>query len=230
MIEITDMTFVYPGSPFRLHIRSLTIAEGQKVAVIGGSGSGKTTLLNLAAGILLPEAGSIKIGETRVSTLPDAERRRFRISNIGMIFQEIDLLEYLKVRENILLSFRINSALALDQHVCDRLGELVGTLEIASLMDRYPRRLSQGERQRVAIGRALVTRPKLIFADEPTGNLDPDTSKTIVSVILKQAQLDNATVLMVTHDHSLLSSFDCVIELDKMNATAFEAKQRVEVD
>ncbi len=215
MIEVTNMTFAYPRSPFHLRVPSMKITRGEKVAVIGASGSGKTTLLNLAAGILLPESGLISVADTNISMLSDPQRRRFRISNIGMIFQEFELLEYLKVRENILMPFRINSALVLDQQVRTRLEELARTLEIAPLMNRHPCRLSQGERQRVAIGRALITCPKLIFADEPTGNLDPHTSEVILRVILDQVSLSDATVLMVTHDHSLLLHFDRVIDLDK---------------
>ena len=215
MIEVTDMAFTYPHSPFRLRVPSMKITQGEKVAVIGASGSGKTTLLNLAAGILLPDTGSVLVAGRRVSELSDPQRRRFRISNIGMIFQEFELLEYLKVRENVLMPFRINGALDLDQQVRSRLNGLARTLEIAPLLNRYPGRLSQGERQRVAIGRALITNPKLIFADEPTGNLDPHTSEVILRVILDQAGVSDATVMMVTHDHSLLSHFDRVIDLDK---------------
>jgi putative ABC transport system ATP-binding protein len=112
------------------------------------------------------------------------------------------------------MPFRVNGALDLDQQVRSRLNGLARTLEIAPLLNRHPRRLSQGERQRVAIGRALITNPKLIFADEPTGNLDPHTSEVILRVILDQASLSDATVMMVTHDHSLLSHFDRVIDLD----------------
>jgi ABC-type lipoprotein export system ATPase subunit len=216
MIEITDMMFAYQRSPFRLTVPSMTIAKGEKAALIGASGSGKTTLLNLAAGILLPDSGSVRVADTEVSRLSDSQRRRFRIANIGMIFQEFELLEYLNVRENILMPFRVNGALVLDQEVHTGLQELALSLEIASLLNRYPRRLSQGERQRVAIGRALITRPKLIFADEPTGNLDPHTSEVILCLIFEQIRLSDATVLMVTHDHSLLSHFDRVIDLDKI--------------
>ncbi|MEM7395099.1 MAG: ATP-binding cassette domain-containing protein, partial [Verrucomicrobiota bacterium] len=141
-------------------------------------------------------------------------RRAFRIAHIGMIFQEFELLDYLKVRDNMLLPFRVNPALTCTREVRDRIDGLAESVKVGGLMNRYPRRLSQGERQRVAICRALATEPGLIFADEPTGNLDPKTSDTIVDIILEQAKERDATVLMVTHDHSLLKRFDRVVDLD----------------
>ena len=213
MIEISNLRFVYPRSAFHLEVRALSVIQGEAAAVTGVSGSGKTTLLNLAAGILVPASGSVQVAGTCLSDLPDGARRHFRIANIGMIFQEFELLEYLNVRDNILLPYRVNRSLRLEKSIDEALRELLGSLEIASLADRYPRRLSQGERQRVAIGRALITRPKLIFADEPTGNLDPNTSRVIVDVILRQAASCGATVMMVTHDYSLLERFDRVVDV-----------------
>ncbi len=216
LIEIDELTFGYRGSAFRLRVPSLRIEQGEKVAVIGPSGSGKTTLLHLVAGILLPETGRIRIGGTEPPKEPDAGRRNFRISQIGMIFQEFELLEYLTVRENILLPYRINRWLTLDREVQSSVHALAESVGIADSLDRYPDRLSQGERQRVAISRALITRPRMIFADEPTGNLDPHTSHTILTVIIEQARASGATVLMVTHDHSLLDRFDRVIDFEHL--------------
>ena len=216
MIEIRDMTFSYAGGAFRFRVGSLRIERGEKAAVIGPSGSGKTTLLHLAAGILTPDSGQIEVAGQEISSRSDAGRRDFRISNIGLIFQQFELLEYLTVRENILLPYRVNRSLRLDGEVrasAERLAESVG---IAHVLGRHPNRLSQGERQRVAICRALITRPKMIFADEPTGNLDPRTSGTIMDAILRQASAAGATVLMVTHDHSLLERFDRVIDFEHL--------------
>lgn len=216
MIEFDDMTFAYAGADFRLHVPAMRIEDGEKVVLIGPSGSGKTTLLHLAAGILLPGTGTIRVDGVELSRKADAARRDFRISRIGLIFQEFELLEYLTVRENILLPYRVNRSLRLDRAVRASVAELADAVGIAGALGRYPNRLSQGERQRVAISRALVTRPPMIFADEPTGNLDPRNSRAIVKLILRQAETSRATVMMVTHDHSLLDRFDRVIDFEQL--------------
>ncbi len=216
MIEITKVRFTYSHAAFQLDVPRLTVDEGRRAVVIGPSGSGKTTLLYLVAGILVPDSGTIRVGTEHVSHQSDARRRNFRIRNIGMIFQEFELLEYLSVRDNILLPYRINRSLRLDRSVRGDVVRIAESLQIAALLDRYPDRLSHGERQRVAIARALITRPRILIADEPTGNLDPRTTKTIVGVILQQATARGATVLMVTHDYSLLDGFEQVIDLEKL--------------
>jgi len=216
MINLRDMVFEYPDSDFSLRAASLDIDAGQTAAIIGPSGSGKTTLLHIAAGILLPTAGSVRVANTEISRQNDAARRSFRIAIIGLIFQEFELLEYLTVRQNILLPYRINPALKLNGAARDQAASLAQSMGISEVLDRHPNRLSQGERQRVAICRAMVTSPKIILADEPTGNLDPKTSRTIVQVLLDQAAAREATVLMVTHDHSLLDRFDRVIDMEDL--------------
>ncbi|MDP6046601.1 MAG: ATP-binding cassette domain-containing protein, partial [Phycisphaerae bacterium] len=172
MISFRDMVFEYPESNFLLRAGALDIEPGQTAAVIGPSGSGKTTLLHIAAGILLPAAGSVRVSDTEISNRSDSERRAFRIANIGLIFQEFELLEYLTVRQNILLPYRINPALKITAAVGEQAATLAQSMGISETLDRPPNRLSQGQRQRVAICRAMVTDPKIILADEPTGNLD----------------------------------------------------------
>lgn len=216
MIKLRNMVFEYPDSDFSLRAASLDIDPGQRAAVIGPSGSGKTTLLHIAAGILLPTGGSVRVANTEISRQDDAARRSFRIAIIGLIFQEFELLEYLTVRQNILLPYRINPALKLNSTARDQAAALAQSVGISKVLDRHPDRLSQGERQRVAICRALVTSPKIVLADEPTGNLDPKTSRTIVQVMLDQAAARGATVLMVTHDHSLIDRFDRVIDIEDL--------------
>ena len=223
MIEFDNLTLTYPGGDFQLRLPELKIAVGEKVVLIGPSGSGKTTLLYLAAGILLPDRGAVRVDGLELSRQSDRARRGFRISNIGLIFQEFELLEYLNVRENVLLPYRVNRSLKMDGQVRSSVRALAEAVGIQRALDRYPHRLSHGERQRVAICRALITRPRMILADEPTGNLDPRTSRTIVSVILEQAEASGATVLMVTHDHSLLDRFDRVIDLEQLAAANADA-------
>ncbi len=220
MIQFDDIAFAYSGSEFRLRVPALSIESGETVALIGPSGSGKTTLLHLAAGILLPDEGTIRVDDFEISQAGDAARRNFRISNVGLIFQEFELLEYLSVRENVLLPYRVNRSLKLDREVVASVGSLAAAVGIERALNRYPKRLSQGERQRVAVCRALIARPQVIFADEPTGNLDPRTSRTIVELLLEQARQSEATVVMVTHDHSLLDRFDRVVDLEHLSVEA----------
>lgn len=189
-----------------------SVAQGEKLAVIGPSGSGKTTMLNLIAGIIVPDNGSIHVNGTAVNRLPDAGRRDFRILNIGFVFQNFQLLDYLSVLDNILHSFRISRALDLNDGVRKRATELARQMGIADKLSCHAHELSQGEQQRAAICRALLTQPGLILADEATGNLDPDNKMLILDMLFERVDEDGATVLAVTHDHELLSRFDRVLD------------------
>ena len=212
MIHIHALTFHHQHGEFRLHIPELTVAQSEKVAVIGPSGSGKTTLLHLIAGIFLPNTGEICIGDVRVHALTDAERRDFRITSIGLVFQDFELLDYLNVLDNILHPYRITRALILDKSVRTRARELAKKMGIEDKLGRFPDELSQGEKQRVAICRALLPQPKLILADEATGNLDPENKQIILDLLFESVNDHDATLLAVTHDHDLLSRFDRVID------------------
>jgi ABC-type lipoprotein export system ATPase subunit len=217
-IRIEDLRFSYEPEEFALQIPSLSVARGERVALIGPSGCGKTTLLSLIAGILLPRSGWIEVDGLEVPGLSDAERRRFRIGRIGLIFQEFELLEHLTVRENILLPYYVNGALRLDGAVTERAERLAGTLGIGRGLGRRPSALSHGERQRVAVGRALIAEPALLLADEPTGNLDPRNREAILDLVFSEAAARGATLLMVTHDHSFLPRFDRVVDFERLGA------------
>jgi putative ABC transport system ATP-binding protein len=208
VIRITKLRFQYPHTPFRLEIPEWQVAEQGQVAIVGPSGSGKTTLLHLLAGILTPQSGSIEMGPIDVTQLSDAQRRDFRASSVGLVFQRFELLDYLPVAENILLPYLINHRLRIDANVRDRLRQLAQRAGIESLLNRPVQRLSQGEQQRVAICRALINRPQWVLADEPTGNLDPINKQKIVDLLREQAQESQATLIMVTHDVTLVSQFD----------------------
>ncbi|MCK4988002.1 MAG: ATP-binding cassette domain-containing protein, partial [Desulfobacterales bacterium] len=165
------MEFRYPDSEFCLNVPQFKIKKSEKVAVIGPSGSGKTTLLNLIAGILTPVKGIVNVDNVKVSELADAGRRNFRITNMGFVFQDFELLDYLNVLDNILHPYRITGALILNKEVRVRASELAEQMGIDDKLNRHPNDLSQGEKQRTAICRALLPQPKLLLADEPTGNL-----------------------------------------------------------
>lgn len=214
MISIQSLIFSYPFGEFRLDIDNLTVKQGEKVAFVGPSGSGKTTLLNLVAGILTPKSGNIVVGNEPVSVLSDKSRRNFRISNIGFIFQDFGLLDYLDVRDNILHPYRITDALNLEPDVRNRAVMLAEQMGVGDKLQRYPAELSQGERQRVAICRALLPEPKVILADEATGNLDPKNKTHILELLFQTVDDHVATLLAVTHDHELLPHFDRVVNFN----------------
>ncbi len=212
MIELTDVYFSYPEGEFSLRVPQLCIEDGETVAVIGPSGSGKTTLLHLITGIATPQTGKVVTHGVEVSGLDDPGRRDFRVRRLGLVFQEFELLEYLSVLDNILLPYRIHPGLRLERTVRDRAAELAAGMGIGDWLGRYPRSLSQGERQRVAVCRALVTGPRLLLADEPTGNLDPANKDRVLDLLFEVAEAEEATLLVVTHDHDLLGRFGRVID------------------
>jgi len=212
MIEIQRLEFCYAAGDFRLKIPTLSVARAERVAVIGPSGSGKTTLLNLVAGILTPVAGSVFVGDQEVNYLNDAQRRDFRITNVGFVFQDFELLDYLNVLDNILHPYRITKALRLDRTVKGRAAELAKELGISDKLKRMTNNLSHGEKQRVAICRALLPNPKVILADEATGNLDPVNKTHILDLLFLSVQEHGTTLVAVTHDHELLKRFDRVID------------------
>ena len=212
MIRIQGLQFGYADGDFRLSVPAFSVGAGEKVAVIGPSGSGKTTLLNLIAGILVPEQGTIRVDNVGVSELVDAERRNFRITRIGFVFQDFELLDYLNVADNILHPHRITAALALSKEVRTRAAVLAERMGIGDKLKRGAEDLSQGEKQRAAICRALLTKPKLILADEATGNLDPENKARILDLLFETVTEHAATLVAVTHDHELLPRFDRVID------------------
>ena len=212
MIHITGLTFQYSSGSFRLQIPSFSVNSGEKVAVIGPSGSGKTTLLNLIAGILNPLSGKVKVHDTTVNELSDRGRRDFRITTIGFVFQDFELLEYLNVIDNIMHPYRITAALKLDRDVRERAMRLTDDMGIAAMTKRRSSDLSQGEKQRAAICRALLPNPKLLLADEATGNLDPTNKTKILDLLFSSVDERDATLLAVTHDHELLPRFDRVVD------------------
>jgi len=212
MISVHSIEFHYRYGEFRLSVPEFHVTQGEKVAVIGPSGSGKSTLLNLIAGILTPVRGTVNIGDVQVSGLSDAERRDFRITNIGFVFQDFELLDYLNVLDNIVHPYRITRALKLDKDVRARATMLAEGMGIGNLLKRRPNDLSQGEKQRAAICRALLPHPKVILADEATGNLDPGNKNRILDLLFKSAEEHDATLLAVTHDYELLKRFDRVVD------------------
>jgi ABC-type lipoprotein export system ATPase subunit len=212
MIAIRDLDFRFPRSDFRLAVPSLDVARGQRVAIVGPSGSGKTTLLYLIAGILSPAQGTIRVEDQQVESLSDGRRRAFRVARIGLVFQSFELVSYLDVFENILLPYRLNAALRKKGPCSARVAQLAAETGLAHRLRHYPHQLSHGEKQRVAICRAMLPEPPLLLADEPTGNLDPSAKQQVIDLLFAQLDRTGATLLMVTHDMEIAARFPCVID------------------
>ena len=204
MVKIESVEFFYEKTGFCLNIPELNIKQHEKVAIIGASGAGKTTFLKLISGIVVPQTGNVIIGDKKINELVDSTRRDFRILNIGYIFQGFELLDYLNVEDNILHPYRITSALQLNIETRERARNLATDLGIGGKLKCFIDNLSQGEKQRTAICRALLVKPKIILADEATGNLDPINKIKILDALFNSVEQNNSTLVAVTHDHELL--------------------------
>jgi putative ABC transport system ATP-binding protein len=219
-IRFEDVRFRYATGTFELRVDALEVRQAEQVAVIGPSGSGKTTLLHLAAGIAAPSRGQVRTREADLAALGEDARRDFRIRTVGLVFQELELIDYLSVLDNILLPYRIAASLRLDAAVRQRAEALAERVGLADKLGRLVPRLSHGERQRVAVCRALVTRPPLVLADEPTAGLDPSNKLVVLDILLDHVREQGATLLAVTHDHELLSRFERVIDVKSLAGSA----------
>ena len=214
MISINKLQFAYSDGQFSLQIPELVLEAGRSAVIVGPSGSGKTTLLSLMAGILSVTSGNVCIGDTKVHELSDADRRLFRLRSVRLVFQDFQLIDYLSAMDNVLLPCRIHPSVSLTTELRVRAKSLLAAVGISSLQNRSITKLSHGERQRVAICRALLLSPNVVLADEPTGNLDPDNSERIVKLLLSETARAGAMLVMVTHDHSLLPHFDRIVPFE----------------
>ena len=212
-VRVTGLEHAYAEGAFRLRVPELVVDAGEHVACVGPSGCGKSTLLHIVAGILRPLRGDVVVGGTDWGELTDAERRARRITRIGLVFQDFALLDHLTVRENVLLPLLLSPGLRPREEAERSLAELAAATGIESHLARRPQRLSHGERQRVALCRALITEPALILADEPTGNLDPGTTDRVLELLLTEARRRGTTLMTVTHDRSLTDRFDRVLDV-----------------
>ncbi|WP_299890106.1 ABC transporter ATP-binding protein [uncultured Ruegeria sp.] len=208
LLNIDNIQKSYPGGRPVLKGVSLTLDKGQTLALTGESGSGKSTLLNLAGALDSFDQGEITLDGTRLSPLDDAGRAQLRRQSVSLVFQQFNLIPSLTVLQN--LTFHARLAECQDQewtlHLADRLG-------VADLLDRHPENLSGGQQQRVAIGRAMAVRPKLLLADEPTGNLDETASANVLDLMLALVADTGAALLLVTHSHDIAARLDRRVHL-----------------
>ena len=211
-VDATDLVRVYGEGDTAVHALrgvSVQIEPGQLTAVMGPSGSGKSTLMHILAGLDRPTSGSVKIDGIEITTLGDDALTKLRRRHIGFIFQFFNLLPMLTARDNILLPLTI-AGVKPDQEFFDGLVDRVG---LADRLEHRPAELSGGQQQRVAIARALVSRPTVVFADEPTGNLDSRTSGEILTLMRSSVEEYGQTTVMVTHDAKAAAMADRVLYL-----------------
>lgn len=197
---------------------SFTVDQGEFVAIIGPSGSGKSTLLHILGGVDTPTSGSVIINNTDISTLNETALAIFRRRQIGLIYQFYNLIPILTVEENITLP------LLLDGRKPDKkmIESLVERLGLENRLKYLPNQLSGGQQQRVSIGRAMVNNPALMLADEPTGNLDSENSREIISLMRKLNKENNQTVIIITHDEKIALSADRIISVEDGRITGDE--------
>ena len=202
LVVLKDVTKVYQaGITGALSGVSLTIENGEFTAIMGPSGSGKSTLLNLIAGVDRPTSGSVAVGGADLGTLGETALARFRRDHIGFVFQFFYLLPNLTALENVLIPAQLKGKV-----VAGRAEALLDELGIADVSDRYPARLSGGQQQRVAMARALINRPTLLLADEPTGALDTHSGDQVLE-LLRELNRDGQTILLVTHDAKIATRY-----------------------
>jgi len=211
MVELQEVTKIYEGKVMSRALNRLNFeaVAGEFVAVMGPSGSGKTTLLNLISTTDLPTYGRIEIDDIEPELLTESELALFRRRNLGFVFQEINLLSMLTVEENIVLPLTLDGLRIAEME--KRVRVLSKRLGLSDILDKRPDELSGGQAQRTAIGRALIHKPKIILADEPTGNLDSKSSKDVLELLREINETEGTTIIMVTHDPIAASYCDRVL-------------------
>ncbi len=206
MLELRDLRKSYNGRAV-LHGLSHSFAAGEFVAIMGESGVGKSTLLNLIAGLDAPDSGAVVVDGQAMAGLDDDAATRLRRTRMGFIFQAFHVLPHLTLAQNIALPLLLN------HQGISRATEMLDAVGLKGRGGDFPRQLSGGEMQRVAIARALVHRPALVLADEPTGNLDPETADTILALLRREIKATGAAAIMVTHSHAAAAQADKILVL-----------------
>ncbi len=222
-IVVEGLVAGHAAAGFRLRVPRFEVGRGEAVALVGPSGCGKTTFLHTLAGVLPALSGRVTLDGTPWSAADgraEAARRRFRLRRLGLVFQELELLEHLDVRQNLLLAWHLGAGPCPWAQAEERALRTAQALGLTPHLARRPRVLSQGERQRVAVARALLPEPPILLADEPTGNLDAENARRVLALLLDAARGRGAALLIVTHDATLLPGLDRVVELPRLAAEA----------
>lgn len=209
MLILRDVSKSYANGKRVLAQLNYMLGAGEYVAVMGESGVGKSTLLNLIAGLDAPDSGEILVDGTDIAALDDDAATQLRREKFGFVFQAFHILPHLNIVQNVALPLLLNGS------PTQRAVEMLKAVGLGGREEDFPRQLSGGELQRVAIARALVHRPRLILADEPTGNLDPDTADEVLKLLRNEIKQNGASAIIVTHSHAAAASADRVLELSK---------------
>jgi putative ABC transport system ATP-binding protein len=219
LLEITGLkkSFAVPGGGSRrvIDVSAFALEAGEQVALSGPSGTGKTTFLNLVAGILAADAGTVRVGGRDMTALSEAGRDRLRAGSIGYIFQTFNLLQGFTCLENVLLGMSFGPG-----GDPGRAEELLRRVGLGERLDYLPRQLSTGQQQRVAVARAVANRPRLVLADEPTGNLDPANAAAALALIREVCVAEGSALLLVSHDPAVLGGFPRQESLADINGAA----------
>ena len=209
MLELRNINKGYTDGRQVLSDLSYTLNEGEYVAIMGDSGVGKSTLLNLIAGLDTPDSGELLIGNVAISSLDDDAATRLRREAFGFIFQAFHVLPHLTLSQNVALPLLLNGVST------ERVENMLSSVGLQGRGNDFPRQLSGGELQRVAIARALIHHPKLVLADEPTGNLDPDTAHEVLMLMRDEIKANGASGIIVTHSKAAAATADRVLILTK---------------
>jgi putative ABC transport system ATP-binding protein len=214
VVENLEQTYTSGGRPLTvLHDVSFSLEERGFLAIVGPSGSGKTTLLGLLAGLDRPSAGTVRLDGVDLNTLSEDDRAVIRADRVGFVFQTFQLIPTLTALENVLVPVELQAATRHTRAEAARAGELLERVGLGDRTHHYPAQLSGGEQQRVALARAFANRPKVLFADEPTGNLDADTGRAVIDLLVELNRAERTTLVMVTHDRELAGRAHRVMRL-----------------
>ncbi len=214
VLEVKDLTKIYRSGERNLTVLdsvSLSLAQGSCCAIVGPSGSGKTTLLGLCAGLDRPTTGSVLLNGVPLNELDEDQLARVRSESVGFVFQTFQLIPTLTALENVVVPIELRA----ETHVRSRAVELLNQVGLGDRLDHYPTQLSGGEQQRVSLARAFINHPKILFADEPTGNLDAETSDKVTELLFELNDGAATTLVLVTHDLELARRTQRVIELKR---------------
>lgn len=208
MISITSVSHQY-GAERAITFADWQVNNGEQWLLLGQSGSGKTTLLHILTGLLKPTAGEIKINDTNLYALSSKKLDEFRGQHIGIVFQKPHLIKSLNIAENLILAQSF-AGLPTDKN---RIEEVLASLDMVQKKNAYPQELSQGQLQRVTIARAVINKPTLLIADEPTSSLDDKNAEAVLALLKEQSELNNATLVVATHDKRVKDAFNLTYSL-----------------
>ncbi|MBT3605762.1 MAG: ABC transporter ATP-binding protein [Candidatus Latescibacteria bacterium] len=221
-VQSLTRTYTSGGNPLTVLANvSFDIPTGQTCAIVGPSGSGKTTLLGLCAGLDRPTSGTVTLNSIGIDALDEDQRAAVRNEQVGFIFQSFQLIPTLTAVENVTVPLELRG----ESDITDRATDLLSRVGLKNRLDHYPTQLSGGEQQRVAIARAFINQPSILFADEPTGNLDADTSQTIVDLLFDLNRESDTTLILVTHDLDLAGLTQRIIRLRGGEVTSDETTE-----